>query len=257
MLNKIISERIGKLHGKIGVYYKDLNSGFSFYEGNSEIFNAAGLSKLFLLIETLRQIEDGILTSDAVHILKQKDKVPSIGALSSLHEGIELTIEDLSRVMISVGDNTAFNILLEKVGIEPLNETLKIFGYENSKIRRAFFDQVAIENGIENTVSIIELGDLFERLYRGQLISKKVSHYIIELLKNQQRDYIIPYHFSELVSVAHQMGEDDGLRHDCGIVFSKNPFVICMCSEEVDVRVVQDIMRDIAMICMRYSNKAN
>ena len=187
MLNKTISDRIGKLPGKIGVYYKDLNSGFSFYEGNSEMFSAAGLSKLFLLIETLRQIDDGILSSDAVHILKDKDKVPSIGALSSLHEGIELTIEDLSRVMISVGDNTAFNILLEKVGIESLNETLKIFGYENSKIRRAFFDQAAIENGIENTVSIIELGDLFERIYRGQLISKKVSHYIIELLKNQQR----------------------------------------------------------------------
>ena len=39
MLNKTISDRIGKLPGKIGVYYKDLNSGFSFYEGNSEMFS--------------------------------------------------------------------------------------------------------------------------------------------------------------------------------------------------------------------------
>ncbi len=257
MLNKIILERIGKLSGKIGIYYKDLNSGYSFYEGNAETFSAAGLSKLLLLIETLKQIDEGTMPADATHVLKKQDKVPSIGALSSLHEGIELTIEDLYRVMISVGDNTAFNILLEKVGIEPLNETLKNLGYEQSQIRRAFFDQSAIKKGIENTVSITELGDLFERIYLGQLISKKVSSSLLELLKNQQRDYIIPYHFSELVSVAHQMGEDDGLRHDCGIVFCKNPFIICMCSEEVDVRAVQDIMRDIAMICMHYSNKVN
>jgi len=257
MLNKIILDRIGTLSGKIGIYYKDLNSGYSFYEGNAEIFSAAGLSKLLLLIETLRQIDEGVMPSDAIHVLKNKDKVPSIGALSSLHEGIELTVEDLYRVMISVGDNTAFNILLEKVGIGPLNETLQNLGYEQSRIRRAFFDQVAIKQGVENTVSIIELGDLFERIYLEQLISKKVSRNLLELLKNQQRDYIIPYHFSELVSVAHQMGEDDRLRHDCGIVFSKNPFVICMCSEEVDVRLVQEIMRDIAMICMHHSNKVN
>lgn len=257
MLNEQIKDRLINISGQFGVYYKDIHSGYSCFEGNADVFIAAGIAKLFLLIEVLRQIDQGEIQRDAVHILRNEEKVPSIGAITSLHEGIELTIEDLYRVMTTVGDNTAFNILAGRVGIGQINQTLSSLGYLHSRVNRLLFDQEGISKGIENYASVHELGDMFERMLNGQLISSKVSNEIIELLKLQQRDYIIPYHFSDLIGIAHQIGEDEGIRHDAGIVFSKHPFILCMSTNQVDVRKAESAMRDIALLCLNYSIRVN
>ena len=257
MLDKQIQDRITSITGQFGVFYKDINSGYSCYQGNADVFNSAGISKLFLLIEVLKQIDEGRIRKDDIHILKNEDKVPSIGAIVNLHEGIELTIEDLYKLMVTVGDNTAFNILARMVGLEQVNKTLSDLGYLYSRVNRLFFDQEGISKGIENFSSVQELGDMFERMLNGQMISSRVSKDLIELLKLQQRDYIIPYHFSDLIGIAHQIGEDEGIRHDAGIIFSKNPFILCMSTNHVDVRKAESAMRDIALMCLKYSNKFN
>lgn len=257
MLNEQIKDRIFNISGQFGIFYKDLNSGFSCFEGNADVFTAAGISKLFLLMEVLRQIDDGGLSKDDVYILKNEDKVPSLGAIASLHEGIELTVEDLYRLMITIGDNTAFNILAAITGIDKINHTLSHLGYLHSKVNRLLFDKEGIAKGIENYCSVQELGDMFERMLNGQLISSRVSRELIELLKQQQRNNIIPYHFSDLIGIAHQVGEDEGVRHDAGIVFSKYPFILCMSANQVEVRKAESAMRDIAMLCLKYSIQIN
>lgn len=257
MIEKQIEDRIRHLEGKIGIYYKDLKSGNTVTLGNNDLFIAAGLSKLFLLLEVQRQIEFGELLSNQTYKLKPEDKMPSIGALMNLHDGIELTIEDLCKLMISVGDNSAFNILTDIIGFEAINKTLDSLGLFETRVRRKFFDQAAIKNGIENIVSITELGNFLDRLYTGKIISNTVSQKVLDILKLQQRAYIIPYHFSEMVMIAHQLGEDEGILHDAGIVYSKNEFILCMCSNNVNVKKAQNIMRDVSLLSMQFSNILN
>lgn len=257
MINSQIKDRISGIKGSFSIYYKDLNGGFTYSVGDKDIFVASGMSKIFLLVEVFRQINDGIISKKTKYILKEEDKVPSIGAIVNLHEGIELNIEDLYKLMMTVGDNTAFNVLLKICGFENVNSNLISLGFQHSIINRYLFDKEKIEQGVENCFSITEAADFFERLYLGQLISKKISTEIIELLKLQQRDHIIPYHFSDLVSVAHHLGIDDGIIHDCGIIFSKNPFILCMASNDVDVRMAEGAMRDIAIMCLKFSNRFN
>jgi beta-lactamase class A len=257
MLIKQIRDRINNINGNIGIYYKDIRSGYSCYEGNSDLFAAAGIAKLFLSIEVFKQLEEEIINKDTKYVLKNSDKAPSIGAILNLHEGIELTIEDLYKMMVSVGDNSAFNILSNIVGIDKINKTLSDMGLITSRIRRLFFDQESIDRGIENHSSVREIGDIFERLYYGQIISNKASQEMINLFMLQQRNYIIPYYFNEYTPISHQLGEDEGIIHDAGIIFSKNPFILCMSADNVDVRKVESAMRDIALMCMKNSNKFN
>ena len=52
------------------------------------------------------------------------------------------------------------------------------------------------------------------------------------------------------IKIAHKTGEDDGITHDVGIVFTRKPFVFCMLSNETDVttfeRLIQNVARELA-----------
>ena len=80
MISSKIKDRIGNLEGKIEIYYLDINSGENCFVGNSDKFISAGILKFQVLIETFRQLEDKIISKDDIYILKEEDKVTSIGA---------------------------------------------------------------------------------------------------------------------------------------------------------------------------------
>ena len=47
---------------------------------------------------------------------------------------------------------------------------------------------------------------------------------------------------------AHKTGEDDGITHDAGIVYSADPFVVVMLSNHVDVPAFERLMQDAARV---------
>lgn len=263
MVLKKIEDRIGNLKGNIGINYIDLTSGAGCFAGNCDVFPSSGMAKLMVLIEVFNQIELGVLKKEDKHVLVKEDcecyknvtiEEPSYGALSFLHEGLELNISDLYYLMITVSDNTAFNILLQKIGIDKVNQTLRENGFKDTVINRKFFDWDKMKRGVDNYHSVKEVTDMFQRLYFGQMISNSASHTMMSVLKYHQRTNIIPYYFPEKLNIAHQTGFDEGLIHDMGIVFSEKPFILCMSASDVDTRKAESVMRDVALICYKHSN---
>lgn len=262
ILNKI-NDRIGNLLGRIGIYYLDLTTGASCFSGNCDVFPSSGISKIAVLLEVFRQLEKGKLNKDDTYILNKEDyftllnndQEPSYGALHFLHPGLVLTIEDLYSLMIMVSDNAAFNILLKKVGMQQVNQTMKKLGFRDIVMNRAFFDYEKIEKGVDNYHSVQEIGEIFRRLHMGQMISGKASEEIINLLQHHQRTNILPYYFKENQPIAHQTGFDEGRIHDMGIVYTNHPFILCMSADQVDTRKAESVMRDVALICYKNSEK--
>ena len=255
MISSKIKNRIGKIDGKIGVFYMDLSTEESCTVGNCDVFVSAGIAKLPIMVEAFRQIDSNIIRKENVYYLKESDKVPSLGALNNLHESIQLTIEDLYKLMIIVSDNTATNILIDILEMENINNTMSAMGFEKTRIERKFFDKQKADQGYENRFSLVEMGELLRRLYYFQIISSKFSREIIDILKEQQRNNIIPYYFEEEMPIAHLHGADVKIIHNIGIVFSEKPFIICMGANDVDTRKVEGIMRDLALMCYNNSNK--
>jgi len=262
ILNKI-NDRIGNLSGRIGIYYLDLITGASCFAGNCDVFPSSGMAKIAVLLEVFRQLHVGQLKKDDTYTLGEDyyftlshtEREPSYGALHFLHPGLVLTIKDLYSLMITVSDNAAFNILLKKVGMEHVNENMRNLGFQNIVVNREFFDYEKIANGIDNYHSVKEMGEIFRRLYMGQMISGKASEEIINLLKYHQRTNILPYYFKENQPIAHQSGFDEGRIHDMGIVYTDHPFILCMSADQVDTRKAESVMRDIVLIC--YENSEN
>ena len=65
----------------------------------------------------------------------------------------------------------------------------------------------------------------------------------------------IPYYIPEDVTILHKTGEADGITHDIGIVYSKNPFIIGFASNETNIQEFEDIIRKISRFIYEESEK--
>ena len=235
MDGKGIGELLQGIPGKLTVYYKNLVTGEIINYNGDVPMMAASVIKIPILVETFRQIHTGMLKRDQLYVLKEGDKMPSCGCLNRMHEGLNLTLQDLYNLMIILSDNTATNILIRVLGgVEVINNSLAEMGYHTCRVNRLLFDTEASARGIENYVSGVEIADMLEKMYRGKLIDEASSREMLEILKSQRLKNKIPFDFQGCVPIAHKTGEDDGITHDVGIIFGSQPFILCCLSNETD-----------------------
>ncbi|MCI8610213.1 MAG: serine hydrolase [Firmicutes bacterium] len=255
MMMTMITDRLANVKGDFGVCYVDLTEDKHLFCGNCQVFPASGMVKLMALVECYRQIEEGKLNPNKLYTIRNQDRAMfegrPYGALHFLHEGIRLTVFDLCNLMITVSDNLAFNLLVDILGMERINETFQLLGYHHMELKRKLFDNEKMEAGVENTISVKEIAMIFERMYKGQLISEKASRDMLALMTQHQRTSMIPYVFTEAVQVSHQTGFDEYALADGGIVYTKKPFILAMAAAKMDIREAEIIMRDITQICAK------
>jgi beta-lactamase class A len=244
---------IDKVPGKIGVYYKDLNTGNSFKFNEDEGFLAASVIKLPILIAVLYEIKKGRLRKDDIIRLSTDDKVPSCGALAYMHSGLDVTIKDLYNLMTILSDNTATNMLIKTLGIHNINSIISELGLKITKLNRLLFDYEQQKQGKENYFSPSEIGILLEGVYRKNLISEDICQDIEEILKLQQINSKIPYLIPDNIEIAHKTGEDEGITHDVGIVYSEKPFILCFAANDTDVVLAEEAIRKISLLCYENS----
>lgn len=247
MDNKII-EKLEHISGDVSFYYKNLVTGKIIKYNEEKPMLAASVIKLTVLMECFNQIKKGIISKDEIFITKDNEKVPSCGALNYMRENLKVTLEDLYVLMIILSDNYATNMLIDKLGIDNINETIKKIGLKNTILNRKMFDSEKAALGLENYISAEDIGDLLELMYNKELIDEKSSEEMINILKNQRLNGKIPFLLQGLspkVNIAHKTGEDTNTTHDVGIIFAKEPFIVCFCSNNVNVPEYERLMQDI------------
>lgn len=241
-----IKSRMEKLPGHLGLYYKNLVTGLEFGVGESEAYLAASVIKFPLYLHVLNECEKGNMNRHDKLTVKVEDKMPSCGALTLFTGDVEVDIATLCRLMIDISDNTATNKLISHCGIEKVNAFLKEMGCKNTVLRRLLFDSVLSAKGIQNTICPKEIGAMLEKVYKGEFISEAVSAEVMDTLKKQQIDHKLNGRICDAVPMAHKTGEDDNLSNDVGIIFAKEPFVICFAGHDTEVYPWEDLIRNAA-----------
>ena len=240
-------ERVRQTPGKVGVYYRPL-------DGEAVGFNedlpliAASVIKLPVMVEAVRCIEVGELDPDERVTVPPEAKLPSCGALTYLHDGLTVTVMDLITLMIILSDNTATNLLIDRLDMEAVNRTMADLDIPGIALRRKLFDAEQSRRGVENTVTARGIGLLLTRMATGTLLGGKADSQMMSILKNQRLNGKLPFFLhGRGVKIAHKTGEDDGITHDVGVVYAPKPFVVCMLSNEVDVPAFERLMQDAAL----------
>jgi beta-lactamase class A len=245
-VNDNLLKQLQNVSGKAGFYYKNLvtDEKISFQEDMP--LQAASVIKIPILIEAFTRLETGSVHKTDLFTISKEDKLPSCGALTYMHDGLQVTLEDLYTLMIILSDNTATNLLIKYLGMDQINSTMDKLGCKHVKLNRYLFDSEKAALGIENYISVGDIAGLLEKMYRGELVSKEASAEMLRILKNQRLNGKIPFFIHGEVDIAHKTGEDDGITHDVGIVYGREPFVICFCGNEVDVPAYERLMQDIS-----------
>lgn len=238
-----IQKEMEKLPGHVGMYYKNLVTGFTFGVGAEDAYLAASVIKLPLFLHILTEAAAGRIDLTQRLTVENAEKMPSCGALTLFTGPVEVDIMTLCRLMIDISDNTATNKLIRFCTMEGANAGFRNMGLEKTVLRRLLFDAEASARGIQNTICPQEIGALLERLYRKTFVHADVSETAMDVLLHQQIDHKLNGKLCDAVPVAHKTGEDDGLSNDVGIIFAKEPFVLCFAGHDTDVYRWEDLMR--------------
>jgi beta-lactamase class A len=219
------------LDGALGVAILDLTNGHSLLLNADEVFPTASTIKIAILAELYRQAQQGKLKLTDTYTLQSSDLVGGSGISGTLTPGVtKLTLRDVAALMVSVSDNSMTNVLIDRVGLENVNALLDSLGLTHTRLRRKMMDIKAAGEGRENAASPREIMLLLEALYRGKVLNKQLTDDYFSLLSIHKESYI-PRELPEDLRIANKPGELEGVRNDCGIVFTgSRPYIICVMS---------------------------
>ena len=241
-----IRERMDALPGHVGMYYKNLVTGYEYSVRGEETYLAASVIKFPLYMHVRAQAAAGAWDMSDRLTVSDADKVPSCGALNMFTGSVEADLSTLCRLMICISDNTATNRLINFCTMQGVEQGFADLGLRKTRIRRLLFDREASARGIQNTICPREMGMLLEKLYRGEFVSTDVSAEILDTLKKQQIEHKLDGKLCGEVPIAHKTGEDDRLSNDVGIVYAPQPFILCCAGHDTDVYAWEDLIRNAA-----------
>ena len=236
--------RLRATRGRVGFWAKPLDGEATGFNEDLPLV-AASVVKVPVMVEAFRQFRAGLLDPDEQVTIRPEDRMPSCGALTYLSDKVRPTLMDLTTLMIILSDNTAANLMIDRVGVDAVNRTMEERGVPGICLRRKFFQPRLAALGVTNTVTARGCGVLLEKMAKGELLGGEDDARMLSILYNQRLNGKIPF-FLHGVKIAHKTGEDDGTTHDAALIQAKRPFVLCMLSNDVDVPEYERLMQDTA-----------
>ncbi|HEX4923715.1 MAG TPA: serine hydrolase [Bdellovibrionales bacterium] len=114
----------GQFKGRLGILVSDPVSGPLAGIGQNERWYLASTTKVLVATEVLRQIEAGNLSYDDTIVLKHEHFRDGAGQTNYQKPGTKLSIRYLMEQMLTESDNAATDLLIDRVGIEQIQNTL-------------------------------------------------------------------------------------------------------------------------------------
>jgi beta-lactamase class A len=226
-----LEARIAQHKGVVGVAVIDLASGETLSIRGDERFPTASNIKIAVLLELFTQVERGrISLSDPLALLKV-DQVGGSGILQHFDTPLQLTVKDAATFMVNQSDNTATNLIVDKLGVRAVNERMDSLGYPGTKLwaKVSRSRQTSINPDSSRVWGLgvttpMESARMFASMYKGEAVSADASKQMINMARNQAWGYNeIPRYLPAGVAVAHKTGSVSATRNDCGIVFTQRP----------------------------------
>jgi beta-lactamase class A len=243
-------------HGVVGYTVHNLDTGERLERGGDEPFPTASLIKVPILVALYDRVAKGELAlSDPIRVTKV-DKVPGSGQLRFFHDDHEVTVADAARLMITISDNTATNLLLDKVPMRKVWEKMEALGLPRTKVHSKTFQRftsVAMDSSAKYGLGVTtpnEMARLFALLADGKAVSPAADSAMLELLAdNETNDKLQRY--VEGVRAPHKTGETEQVRTECTLWYLQSRVVACVLTREnADRRWVLDTEPQVTMARM-------
>jgi beta-lactamase class A len=245
-LHRTLDSLAGAHRGIVGYTVHNLDTGERLELRGDETFPTASLIKVPVLVTLFDLVEQGQISIDDRMIVLKVDKVPGSGQLQFFHDGVEITVRDAAWFMITISDNTATNLLLDKIAIRRVWQKMEALGLPRTKVHSKTFmrnTSVAMDSSVKYGLGVTtpnEMARLFQLLADGKAVNPRADSTMLEILaRNEDNDLM--QRFVEGVSAPRKTGATDAVRTECALFRLQSRVVACaMTKENVDTRWVID-----------------
>lgn len=258
----VVSARLDSLNAHSTFYARQLSTGQEIAIRADEPMNTASVIKLPVMVLAFRDADAGRLDLDQRYTIRAEDLRRGTGLLQGFAVGLQPTYRDIITQMIITSDNTATDIMINKVGLARVNHMLDSLGYRETRLRmtvgqtfRAVWeaqdpknasmtDREVFERGSPNdpgasarNVAFVldstkwlgrttarEISHLLEQIERGQLASPASTAAMRRILRQQVYTSRLPQRVRFRVSMGHKTGDwPPLLGNDVGIMYAPPP----------------------------------
>ena len=258
---------MAKTGGTVGISTTQLDSRRHFAEREDELFPLASLVKLPILVALFDEVRAGRVDLAERVTYRRAMRVPGSGVLHDLDEGLAPTVRDLAMLMITISDNTAADLLFERVGRERVEQVMRDVGAPSVRIPFSILElfqeltdspgagydalreklrasagsggrAIVAEQSVRATPR--DICRIFERLELRSILDPASCDAVLDILKRTKTDTRIPALLPKGTVVAHKTGTIRTVRCDAGIVYAPNgAYAIAILSKGVgnDLRV--------------------
>ncbi|MGB7296749.1 MAG: class A beta-lactamase, partial [Candidatus Aminicenantales bacterium] len=255
-----IENAVKRVDGEVGVAIRHLESGQRLGLNAEAAFPMASVFKVPILVEVMAQVKEGKFALDDEVSVRKPDQHLGSGILSSLTApGITLTIRNLVNLMMLVSDNSATDILLDKVGAGNVNKRLKQYGIEGITVNRScqelIMDRIGMDYEkhkgmpLEEIIAVLQgipdrsaeedrqsirafsaemkdqstpaaMNSLLMKIWKQEILEPESCDFIISvMLRCQTGQGRIKGELPPGTAVAHKTGTIAGTVNDAGIIY--------------------------------------
>ncbi len=236
-LHRTLDSLAATHRGVLGYSVRNADTGERLELRGDEPFPTASLIKVPVLVTLYDLVQKGeISLDDRIRVLKI-DKVPGSGQLQHLHDGLEITVADAAWLMTTISDNTATNLLLDKVAFRRVWEKMEALGLPRTKVHSKSFQRftsVAMDSSVKYGLGVTtpnEMARLFELLAVGKAVSPAADSAMLRILEHNTYNEMLQ-RYVQGVTMAHKDGEGDQVRTECALFRLQSRVVACVLTRE-------------------------
>ncbi|HUI54708.1 MAG TPA: serine hydrolase [Bryobacteraceae bacterium] len=226
-----------------GIYIKCLETGEEISINADQQMDTMSVIKLPLMAEAFRQIEAGKFALTDRITLTDAAKRPGTGIIRSLDAGVQLAIKDLLTLMVIVSDNTATDLIYEKVGgPEPVNRLMESWGLKSIRATGTAdvwfkaLQGMQSQGGAEafhragktpfGLSSPRDMGKLLEMMEKGEAVSKGASQQMLQIMRGQVYSSRLPRYVTGY-RIPHKTGDFlPYIGNDVGVLESQSRRIV-------------------------------
>jgi beta-lactamase class A len=233
-------------HGVLGYSIHNLDTGERLSLRGDETFSTASLIKVPVLVTLYDLVDKKQLSLDDPLTVLKIDQVPGSGVLQFMHPGMSLSVHDAASLMIILSDNTATNLVLDRVAIRRVWQKMEALGLPHTKVHSKTFlrlTSVAMDSSVKYGLGVStpnEMAHLFELLAQGRAVNPAADSSMLEILASNA-DGELMQRAIDGMTVPHKTGATDSVRTECALFRLQSRVVACgFTKQNTDIRWVVD-----------------
>lgn len=238
----------------IGIFISTKDGDVGFNE--DKVYSSASTIKVPILAEGLKQADKGIINLDEKTTVSSSDITAGGGIIRQLSANQVLSIRDLMYLMIILSDNTATNMVIDRVGMNAVNQACKEMGCEDTKLQRKMLESVEPK---DNLTTAKDMSIIYKEVYEGDFLKEKEKKEFLRMLGDQKLSSNLPAYKDKNkhkdVDIYHKGGSlgSTNVNHDVGMMVYEDEVVyVSVLTEEMSKKSLQIMMAEIGEVVMDY-----